>query len=501
MKFPQVLLSIGLLLSACHSADAQDANANTKSPVPANAILSPQQVREDVELAHEAFSRVHPGYTRYATELEMDQAWDAIIRKAEANGGMPLERFYLAAELALTQIRCDHTKAELPKSLRDARKGKPLYLPLLWTLVEGRGLIAKAHGEVPVNYGDEIIAIDGRALSEITSEVAPYVPVDGYTQWSRNAGISQSREFMGGAVDHFGALLWEVPAVASVIVRNAEGVDREVQMARISFVEWSAMGDAKQANFKDSVTFERLSDQTAYLRVDTFVNYREPVKPRKILQPIFKTIRDEGYTKLILDLRNNGGGSADAQYELLANLIDRPFKPIREMRAQTLDLDGIRPYLWTWDKRALNPNPFGFSKNDDGTFALRSFVSSDLRRVKPAKYAFTGELIALTSTTNSSGSTNMIAWLTEMERVTTIGEKTGGSAEGPTAGLQFTLTLPNSGVKMRLPFFHVLNNISKFEHGLGLSPDIRAPMTVADFRAGLDPALEKAKTHKALPKR
>lgn len=462
------------------------------NPVDAGAVLTPAQVKSDLALAEEAFERVHPGYTRYASQDEMQSAWASIVSKAEADGGMPLGDFYLEVNQALTTIRCDHTKAELPRSMRNARKGQPLYLPLRWEWIEGRGLIESAMSGVDVSYGEEILSIDGRPLAEAVKAVSRYIPVDGYTEWSRRSGISQSLEFMGGGVDHFGAILWDVPETATLTVRGSSGETREVTMPRISFKDWTDLGAKSEANFKDAVTYKRLADGVGYLSVDTFVNYRDPVKPKTIYRPIFKAMRDEGVKTLILDLRRNGGGSSDAQYGLLANLIDAPYQPIKEMRAKTLDLDGIRPYLWTWDSRALDPNPLGFSKNDDGTYALRSFVSDDLKKVRPARYAFEGKLIVLTSDTNSSGSTNMSAWLKELDRAVFVGEKTGGSAEGVTAGLQFTLTLPTSGVRMRLPFFHLFNNVSEFEEGLGISPDIAAPMTVEAFRAKRDPALEMA---------
>ena len=462
------------------------------NPVEAGAVLTPEQVKSDLALAEEAFERVHPGYTRYASDAEMRSAWAAIVTKAQDDGGMPLGDFYLEVNRALTTIRCDHTKAELPRSMRDARKGQPLYLPLRWEWIEGRGIIESAGQGVDASFGDEILAIDGRPIDEAVEAVSRYIPVDGYTEWSRRSGISQSLEFMGGGLDHFGALLWDVSEVATLSVRTADGETREVTAPRISFEEWSDLGRASEANFKDAVTYRTLADGVGYLSVDTFVNYRDPVKPKSIYRPLFKAMRDNGVQTLILDLRRNGGGSSDAQYGLLANLIDGPYQPIKEMRAKTLDLNGIRPYLWTWDSRALDPNPLGFSRNEDGTYALRRFVSDDLQKVRPARYAFEGKLIVLTSDTNSSGSTNMSAWLKEMDRAVFVGEMTGGSAQGVTAGLQFTLTLPESGVRMRLPFFRLYNNVSEFEEGLGISPDIAAPMTVEAFRARRDPALEMA---------
>ena len=73
-----------------------------------------------------------------------------------------------------------------------------------------------------------------------------------------------------------------------------------------------------------------------------------------------------------------------------------------------------------------------------------------------------------------------------------IGERTGGSAEGATAGILFTLTLPESGIKMRVPAMQSFVNTPVFEPGLGISPDITAPMTATALLANQDPALDAA---------
>ncbi len=491
MKLIQSLFAASLLMVSACDADAQESPVKPP-PLAADAVMTPAQVRADVALAKEAFERVHPGYTRYATEVEMDAKWQAIIDQAEAQGGMSLPEFYLASELALVAVRCDHTKAELPRSLRDARKGQPLYLPMRWEVLEGRAIIQTPGEGTGLNFGDEIISMDGRAMAEVMAEVLPYVPVDGFTEWSRAGGIGQSLEFMGGAVDHFGALMRDVPEVAALEVRGADGTVRLLEVPRVDFASWSAMGDASGANFKDALTLERIGEDAAYLRVDTFVNYRDPVEPSSIYDPVFEAIEAEGRNTLILDLRRNGGGSTDASFGLLSNLVTQSFTPRKALIANTLDLDGIRPYLQTWDRRALNPDPMGFSETKDGRYSLKSFVAEELNPLQPADFAFGGRLIVLTSNGNSSGSTNIITALTEIGRATTVGEKTGGSKEGPTAGLQFTLTLPHSGVRMRLPFFHVKNNVKSFERGLGITPQITAPMTVEAYRAGRDPAMEAA---------
>jgi len=465
---------------------------------PRDRWITPASVASDVALAKEAYERIHPGYTRYASRAEMDAAWAGIVERADRSGGMRLADLYLAVERVLTLIRCDHTKAELPAAMRQAREGQPLYLPFRWQMVEGRGLVRLAPDESGMARGDEIVAIDERPLTEIVDAVSPYIPVDGYTEWSRQGGVSESLEFMGGGVDHFGMLLWDTPSLATLTLRDARGQERRVEIPRISFEEWSRLpgelGEegAAASSFADAVHYKTLGENTGYLRVDTFVNYRNPVDPQAVFEPIFNALAEEGHTTLILDLRENGGGSTDAAQALATYLLEET-QPLKlSMTVATLDLDGLREHLSTWDARALNPDPRGFIANDDGTYTLRDGIADDTAVLEPADAAFNGRLIVLTSNNNSSGSTNLLSILEQQERTTLIGEKTGGSAEGPNAGVQFTLTLPESGIRTRIPLFRFRNNVASFEPGMGLSPDVFAPMTVAAFRVGRDPALEAA---------
>lgn len=461
--------------------------------------LTVEQVRRDVAIAESAYSSIHPGYTRYADALELRKGWAAIVSEAEKQGGMTLPEFYLATQLVLTRIRCDHTKAELPATLKQARAGQPLYLPFRWTLVEGRGIVDSSSDGTGLRRGDEILAIDGRPLETVISDVAAYVPVDGYTDWSRNGGITQSGEFMGGAVDHFGMLLWETGPQALLSVKSADGATRDVSVGRISFEDWSALATTGSSEFKDAITFERIGEKAAYLSVDTFVNYRAPVSPQDLYGPVFEALRNEGRDTLILDLRRNGGGSTDASQGLIANLIatQRPIK--REMRIATLDHAPWEGMLRTWDQRAINPDPRGFIKNEDGSYTLRDGIMDETAPVSPTDVAFNGRLLILTSADNSSGSTNLIAHLASRSNTVTIGERTGGSAEGPTAGVVFFLTLPESGVVARIPMFRQWNNVDSFEEGMGVTPDEVVPMTVAAYRMGADPALDRAKQVAATP--
>ena len=76
-----------------------------------------------------------------------------------------------------------------------------------------------------------------------------------------------------------------------------------------------------------------------------------------------------------------------------------------------------------------------------------------------------------------------------------IGEQTGGAPTGATAGILFFLTLPESGIRIRVPAQRtVIANAAKLPQRSGIAPEMPAPMTAADYFAGNDPALAAARS-------
>lgn len=479
-----LLVGAALTLSTTLPAHAQLA-------APQDRVLTAEQIRSDIALAREAYSRIHPGYTRYTNIEKLDASWDAINLKAQTQTGLSVGEFYIDVQKVLAEIKCDHTKAELPRVIAKDREVTPVYLPIVWRVIDGRAVIENA-GTTGLDYGDEIVSVDGRNFDEMMDEVRPLIPVDGDTAFVKDVHMGASFEFKGGAIDHFGALLWDIKPQARVRIKTPEGLTKTLNLDRVTFKAWKGLvlNGQKNSDFPNSVTFNRIGDKAAYLRINSFVNYRTPVKPDDIYDPIFSAIKAEGRETLILDLRENGGGSTDAKVRLFAHLIDEKSRLVRETRIKTLDHSGLEQHLSTWDKRLLNPKKIGFKKNDDGTYSLRKIFSDDLKSVKSDKTAFTGKLLVLTSRSNASATTALVAKLQDMGRATLIGEETGGSAEGPTAGVLFNLKLPESGIRTRVPIFQDFNNVSHFTPNKGIVPDILAPMTMEAFINKKDPAYE-----------
>jgi len=467
--------------------------AQAESPThPRDRWLSADQVLADLTLAQQAYERIHPGYSRYVSKQHLEQQWQAIGQRASAQGGMRLADFYLQISELLAIIRCDHSKAELPAELAKARLKEAVYLPFQWRYIEGSMWVEEVAKDSPLKRGDRIISIDGTAVNQRIQAVRRYVPVDGWNDHTKINLVASSAEHQGGALDHFGALLWPPRETVNISYSRSGQAAKTVSLKRISYPGWQALKPATVRNFKDAVEFTWLDQQTAYLSIDTFVNYRQPVNPDDLFKPVFQALSNQPAARLILDLRNNGGGSNEPAQRLLAHLMNQRFRIARAVTVNTLDFGDLKPHLTTWDSQALEPNPAAFESCAEGPLCFRQGVLPDTAWHQPVSLPYSGPLLVLTSRNNSSGSTNIMTVLKKRPHTTFIGEATGGSLEGPTAGIMFFLKLSNSQITARIPVFRYHNDTAQFIPGKGLEPDIYVTDSVEDFLQGKDAILNQA---------
>ena len=447
----------------------------------------------DLALAREALERIHPGYGRYGNTARLDAMWEAAAERA-SQGATP-QSLYLDISLILAEIRCDHTKAELPAALEEARNEQPVYLPFRFIILDGRMIVEHA-GATPLQRGEEILSLDGDAASDRLAAILPFIPVDGYTDHVKSLEIARSSEFMGSGFDQFDPLLNPDDDQIIVEVRGLDGGVRTETLDRLTYPAFLEIGsDGRRfRNFSDPdmIEMDYPAPGVARLSVNTFVNYRTPVDPAERYAPYFDQLAADGAHTLVLDLRRNGGGSTDAQQGLLAQLISRPAMPAAEVLSRSYDYDGLREHLNTWNAAALNPDPGWFTARPDGFFALDGAISGAGAVVEPADNAFQGRIVVLTGPQNSSGAASIIGALREEGRAVLIGEPTGGSQVGPTAGQIFFLELPGSEIIVRVPVLWTIQNVSDARDGYGFQPDIAAPVTYEAWMAGRDPALEAA---------
>jgi hypothetical protein len=471
-----------------------------------NPMLSPAQAGSDVAVMRRAMETVHPGLYRYVPKAQVD----AGFARLEALAREPIGTLALHREIArmVASIHCDHSKPELPDAIESWRRINGSHLPVRFRLIEGRMIVLS--GALP--KGAEIAAINGRQVAQILNQIAPLVAYDGDTDQAITAKIADDSNLSGSDFDEYWPGLFGAPArwdIAWKMPGDAKG--QTSQLAPISFADWMQLDTtdaAYRSEFYNGVTW-RLAGKTARLRIDTFVNYRNPVAATPFLGGFFKAMKAAGTQHLILDLRANGGGSEDVSIALARHLFDAPFTWSRPIRYKAIRIGDLQRHISSWgDREALfNAPESAFTRTADGWYD-RIPVGTDEsddgdstieHQPLPAAQRFAGRLTVLTGLRNGSGSTRTIAWLKERRGAALVGEEGGGSAEGPTAGNVFLVTLPASGIKVRVPNAWNRTNIMQFTPRRGVAVDVLVVPTLADFQAGRDRAVEAARDLGAVP--
>jgi hypothetical protein len=353
-------ICVGLpALGAVMSQSAAMAQAvSPATPMPAAGpnirTLTPAQAQQDVALMRRALETIHPGLYRRAAKAEIDAAFAGLERAAR----QPMSELELYRQIsgALATIRCNHTKAEQTPALEAWRRDNPSHLPFRFRLLEGRMIVESSDPAQPaLARGTEVLSINGRPVAGLVRTLGAYVPIDGDTVWARATNLADDSDLMGADFDHFYPYVFGFAPAFDLVVRDGESAQaRPVRMAAMPFKTWSALPWATgryRNNFADSTTWRMLDAETAYLRVETFVNYRKQINASEFYGKIFGDIKAAGAKRLILDLRDNGGGSNDATQALADFLAVKPFVWNKAIRYKTVRIGDLADAIQTWGDR------------------------------------------------------------------------------------------------------------------------------------------------------
>ncbi|MEM6732282.1 MAG: S41 family peptidase, partial [Myxococcota bacterium] len=424
-----------LVLTACQRPTAESAKASVEEPA-GISTLTAKEVAEDVALLLDVMRSVHPGYTRYANpeNPELLAAHDAAVQalKDLAGSGASTLSLYQSVSRYAASLRCDHTKTEYPEAYTEWRRSHPSHLPFR-ILTDGAEMrVFSAALVSALSPGDRIDAFDGIPTPEVISRIGELISVDGYTEHARPHRLESDSDLMGSALDHYLPALFGDRESLPLNVTRLGGGQATVTVPLITFEEWKTLpgpGGTYRADFSNAVFLNFPTPGVATLRIDSFVNYRNPMDPEAIYRSVLANLRGRDVQSLIIDLRQNGGGSDRPMVELIRALARAPFVPQRPSQVATLDLKRFAPHLGTWDPRALEPDPSQFRALDTGFYEqIPGPADFHLQELAPAPNAFAGDVILLLGYSNASGVTHLASKLVDMGRVITVGEPTGGSA-------------------------------------------------------------------------
>lgn len=467
--------------------------------------FSPQQLQDDYHIYRTLLEKHHPGLYWYTPKDSMDHYFS--VGLSQLNDSLTEAGFRKTLSYVTSHVNCGHTSVRGSKGFSRysdrIRFSKMFPLSVkTWSPADKPGddiMIITAtlnRKDSLLKRGTRITSIDGFSVSAINDSLFHFLSTDGYNRTHKYQTLS-NRGFFGstytgifglkdkytvGYIDSTGK---ESVATLAVFDPAKDTVGRSA----IRNMQRPAVPSRKEIRREELSTVRLLqldsANHTAMMNLSSFGrNYGL----RKFFRRSFHNLRKHKVDHLVIDVRGNGGGSVTNSTLLSRYMTDHRFR-IGDTLVAVSKKSQYDRYVKNhfWNRLFIG---FFTKKKKDGLYHFGYF---ERHYFSPKKRDhFDGKVYVLIGGNSFSATTLFANAVRTQDNVTLIGEETGGGAYGNSAWLIPDVTLPNTGVRFRLPMFRLVMDKNAPKTGLGVQPEIEIRPTVESVRRNADFKLEKA---------
>lgn len=453
-----------------------------------NKKYSKQQLQQDYTLLREVLESKHPSLYWYTSKDSMDFYFNAGYNSIR-DSMTELQFGWKVIAPLISFIHCGHTSFIMSKGWNHFIKNKvipsfPLYLKVWKDSMMVVGNLNIQNRLVPM--GSFVTSINGIKNREMIDYMFHFMVEDGYSEninyirlsadfpyYHRNIfGLYQS--YLVDYTDSNGVKKSSVIPYFKPVVDSTK---KKKEIKKIKYTRQEKMAAIRSLEFDSS---------TALMTVNGFSKGHL----KSFFRRSFRELRHNQTKNLIIDLRINGGGDIIKSAFLTKYLRNTPFKVADTAVAVS---NRLAPYTRYISKGFFNNIGLHFvtHKEKDGQY---HFAYWERHVFKPKRRNhFNGNVYVLTNGLTFSASTIFCNAVKGQKNIKLVGEETGGGWYGNSGILIPDITLPNTKIRVRLPFFKLV----QYEHvplkGTGVIPDIYVGPDWQDILNGVDTKIEKVK--------
>jgi len=351
--------------------------------------------------------------------------------------------YYLVLQRFYSLLNDGHTRVFPPAELRNAYHGTATK-QIKTRLIEDKVIITDVLNDSlrsrGLKKGSEIWAIDNLDVHDYADKhVAPYV----------FASTPQDRELQ---IYGHSLLSGYVSEPASIEVKGSDGKTRTFDIHREPWLMEEEVFQGKP------ICFEELPDNIGYLRIHNFVD-KEDFRPS--FESVFSRILDTD--GLIIDVRDNFGGSTQITSYVLQHFTNSPFKLANWKSPMNIAAHRAWGQSQQWHE-----------------------VEGEIVEPFDDQAVYTKPVNVIADESSFSGAEDFCVGFLTMKRGKLVGRRTAGSSGSP---LMFDL--PGGGLALVCAKKDVFPDGTEYI-GFGIVPDIKVEASIKDIIENKDAALDMA---------
>jgi hypothetical protein len=455
-----------------------------------NKKYSKGELRQDYSLLRNILEKKHPSLYWYTPKDSMDYFFNEGY-KAIADSMTELQfGWKILAPIAAT-IHCGHTSFSMSKGWDKFIKRRnipsfPLFLKI-WndTMVVTFNL---NKNDSVLKKGTIITSINGIRSADVINIMFDYMVEDGYSENVNYIRLSTSFPYFHRNI--FG--LYKMYNVGYI---DETGNEKNILIPYHNVPGDSLHRRKMPPGMERKMHPQQRRENIRSLQIDTSfalmtINSFSKGHLRNFFRRSFRKIRQQKVKNLVVDIRANGGGDIN-NYVLLTRFLRKtPFKVADTTDAISKNLRPYTKYISSgfFDNIGLF---FVTHKEHDGKYHFGFWERHTF--VAKRKNYFNGDVYVLINGLTFSASTLFCNAIKGQQNITLVGEETGGGWYGNSGIMIPDITLPNTKLRVRLPFFRIVqyNHIAK--KGTGVMPDVYLSPVLKDVINNVDTKMERVK--------
>ncbi|UOE39057.1 S41 family peptidase [Chryseobacterium oryzae] len=461
-------------------------------------MISPENLREDVDFTYSKLQQLHPKLYWYISKEQLDFKFDSL--KATINKPLNSVQFYFKLQPIIAQIKEGHLSLKIP-SRRLSRKE-------IKTLKNKKGLFGRFEYRIENNHlyftenkdsiknivpGTELLEINNEPVSKYIKKYSALINSDGDNRTFQRYFLSDT--FFNFYVAEKGILdsakiktLYNKEVKLITLKRDVKN-EKELAKEKID----SKRTPEKKVNdyvafsnsYNRSFRFLDKDSAIAYIKIKSFSGtYSE-----KFYKQTFSEIKKARSSYLIIDIRDNYGGSLSEINDLYSYLVQQPFVLIKPSQLTSR----MSPFRTNYFRKT-NPINYTFKtfaypgfffhhllsvyKGKDG---ISYYKMKESKPTKPKEDCFKGKIYVLINGSSFSASSVFSSKLKNDERAVLVGEETGGANDGTVAGFYSYQKLPHSKIELPIGLLLVQPNINFEEKHRGVFPNFPVIESLQDI--------------------